>query len=50
MILALVSHLTIDAIRERAALIAELLFLRHENAVLRRRRGTRIDLTKVLSA
>lgn len=47
MILTLVSHLTIDAFRERAALIAELLFLRHENAVLRRRRGTRIDLTNV---
>ncbi len=47
MILALVVQLVIDACRDRVVLIAELLFLRHENAVLRRRKSARIDLTNV---
>jgi transposase InsO family protein len=47
MLLALLAHLLIDAFRARTTLIAELLFLRHENAVLRRRKGSRIELTNV---
>lgn len=44
MLFALAVQLLIDACRGRAALMAELLFLRHENAVLRRRRRARVKL------
>lgn len=45
MLLALVAQLITNAFGGRAALIAELLFLRHENAVLRRRKRVRVELT-----